>query len=130
MRPSDLFAFEVWLKGREDCRAVINHRTIGKARYSFLLDLEQGTLPFHLVRGRKLGPPQTSEALEHTCTYRGRPELRAGAHVRVGGAVGRIAGAAGGANFSVIFDDDAPRYAGAMLNVHPSEIETAKEPAP
>lgn len=120
-----LFAFEVWLKGHEHHPRVVNHRTLGKAKYAYLLDISDAFsdgLPFELVRGRKLGAPVQTDELKRTAELRGRPELTAGRRVKVAGALGYITGTASGCNFEVLFDEDS-RYKGASLNVHPSEIE-------
>lgn len=120
-----LFAFEVWLKGHENHPRVVHHRTLGKAKYAYLLDIGDAFpdgLPFELVRGRKLGAPVNTDKLRRVAEYRRRPELVAGARVRVGGALGYIADGNSSANFNVLFDEDS-EYRGACLNVHPSEIE-------
>lgn len=129
MSGADMFAFEVWLKGHEEHRSVVNHRTLGKAKYAYLLDISDAFpdgLPFELVRARKVGPPQTSAGLVRTAAYRGRPELVAGVRVRVEGELGRIADSNSSANFDVLFDEDS-RHCGAVLNVHPRDIEIVGE---
>lgn len=120
-----LFAFEIWLKGHEAHARVVHHRTLGKAKYAYLLDISDvfpDGLPFDLVRGRKLGAPVNTDKLRRVAEYRRRPELVAGARVRVGEALGYIVDSNSSANFNVLFDEDS-RYRGGTLNVHPSELE-------
>lgn len=122
-----LFAFEVWIKGHEHHPRVVHHRTLGKAKYAYLRDISDAFpdgLPFELVRGRKLGAPVHTDKLRRVAEYRRRPELVAGARVRVGDALGYIVDGNSSANFNVLFDDDS-RYQGGTLNVHPSEITLA-----
>jgi hypothetical protein len=75
------------------------------------------------MRARKIGHPVSDRMFLHTAESRGLPDLRCGQRVKVGTDIGRVAGANESANFSVIFDDDAPRYAGLTLSVHPQEME-------
>lgn len=125
MTAPPLFAFEVWLKGHEQHRRVVHHRTLGKAKYSYLLDVGDSFpdgLPWALVRGRKLGPPVQGERLTRVAEYRRRPDLTAGRRVKVGDALGYIVDGNSSANFNVLFDEDS-RYGGGCLNVHPADIE-------
>jgi hypothetical protein len=120
-----LYAFEVWFKGWEHERAVINHESLGKARaalWNRSRDCAPSNLRFVDVCGRKLGPPQDTETLRRVQEYRGRPDLTAGTRVQVENSrhgEGVIVDAGAGCNFLVHFDD------GSRLFAHPLEIESA-----
>ena len=108
-----VFAFACGINGREGS-TTINHRTAGKARYSYLLDLRDvySKLKFADIRVRKLGPPVTSEAFARCARYRGLPELRCGDRVELRegmrcGMRGVVVGHDDSANFDVLFDDDS-----------------------
>lgn len=118
-----LYAFEVWFKGWEHERAIVNHETLGKARSALWHrsgDMAPGGLRFVDVRGRKLGPPQDTTTLAYVQEYRGRPDLKAGTRVRITGGFareGRIVDGGAGCNFLVHCNDGARVYA------HSLEIE-------
>lgn len=121
-----VYAWECNVRG-EDWARIINHRTAGKARYEYLLDLRDAwpEASFADITVRKVGQAYTSEAHKRTAAYRGRPELTCGTmvEVRSGGqrALGVIVGHNDSANFDVLFDEDTC-FAGGIGNVHPSEI--------
>jgi len=110
----------------------VNHRTAGKARYQYLLDVRESWpyVTFADVVVRKLGPAHTSEAFQRTARYRGMPELRCGTRVMCGEARGVIVGHNDCANFDVLFDEDSPEFAGLTLNVHPMEMILSDQTEP
>lgn len=118
-----LHAFEVWFKGWEHERSIVNHESLGKARaevWRRSSDCVPSDLRFVDVRGRKLGPPHDTATLRHVQEYRGRPDLVAGTRVRVRGSThgdGRIVDAGAGCNFLVHHED------GARFFAHHLEIE-------
>ncbi len=119
-----IFAFEVGVKNRPNWGMVVNHKSRGKAKsyyYQGLLDAWPD-IPFTDLRCRKLGPPQTSLTFKFNAEYRGLPGVKCGDRVNVNGSKGTITGHNSSANFNVLFDDDAPMYAGMTLNVHPQEL--------
>ena len=122
---SAVFAFEVWEKSSPH-RRVINARTSGAARYDYYLDVLDcwPDVKYTDMRARKIGAPQTSEAFLRNARYRGMPDLRCGDAVTVDGMSGVVVGHNDSANFDVLFDEGT-RYAGAVLNVHPSELVRA-----
>ncbi|MGE3276743.1 MAG: hypothetical protein AB7O67_16650 [Vicinamibacterales bacterium] len=124
----DVFAFECSVAGWGDSGSVVNARSAGRAKSTYLSDLRDSypEIPYTLIRCRKLGAPRSSDEFLRTAEYRGMPGLRCGARVRVGEASGVVVGHNSSANFDVLFDDDAPRHAGLTLNVHPSEIVVAR----
>ena len=75
---------------------------------------------------RKLGPAHTSEAFIRNARYRGMPDLRCGEAVTVSGRAGFVVGHNSSANFDVLFTGGD--WAGAVLNVHPSELRRAPAP--
>jgi hypothetical protein len=126
---SDVFAFEVWEKSSPH-RRIVNARSSGAARYDYLLDVLDcwPDVKYTDMRARKLGPAHTSAAFLRTAKYRGMPDLRCGDPVRVNGMRGVVVDSNDSANFDVLFDEGTP-WAGASLNVHPSELVRLKEPA-
>lgn len=125
MTDATVFAFEVWAVDSPH-RRIINARSSGAARYDYLLDVLDcwPDAKFTDMRARKVGPPQTSEAFMRTAKYRGMPDLRCGESVTVNGRPGVIVGHNDSANFDVLFDRGTD-WAGAVLNVHPSELVRA-----
>ncbi len=123
---NEVQAFEVSVVGTNWTK-IINARTAGKAKYQYWLDVRDAwpDVPITAMRARKYnqGHPYTSPQFEHNARYRGLPDVKCGQRVRVGDAVGVIVGHNSSANFDVLFDDDAPKYAGQKLNVHPQEVE-------
>lgn len=123
---SEIFAFVVSVVGT-DWTKIVNARTSGKAKYQYWLDVTDAwpDVPITAMRARKYnsGRPYTSPEFERNAKYRGLPDVKCGQRVRVGGSEGVIVGHNSSANFDVLFDDDAPRYAGLRLNVHPQELE-------
>jgi hypothetical protein len=121
-----VFAFKVSVKGT-DWTKIINARTAGKAKYQYWLDVTDcwPDVPITAMRARKYnaGRPYTSPEFERNAKYRGMPEIKCGQRVKVGNSLGIIVGHNSSANFDVLFDDDAPKYGGQTLNVHPQEIE-------
>lgn len=102
---------------------IVNARSPGKAKYEVWLDISDAwpELPFTRMRVRKLGPPHSSEHFLRNAAYRGLPDVRCGQRVRVGNSMGTIVGHNRSANFDILFDEDAPRWAGMTLNVHPGD---------
>jgi len=125
VKANEIFAFEVWVKGYEEHPSVVNAATAGKAKYRQWLEVRDAwqDTPITAMRSRRIGAARSDQNFLHTARYRGLPDLRCGQRVRVGTDLGRVAGSNSSANFDVIFDDDAPRYAGLTLSVHPSELE-------
>ena len=127
---SAVFAFEVWPDGKEEWARTINARTRGKAKSEYHRDVsESWEIDYRQIRCRKIGKPVTSERFRHNAQYRGMPEVECGQRVKVGDAFGVIVGHNASANFNVLFDDDAPRYAGMTLNCHPQSVEILQQNA-
>lgn len=124
---NEVFAFEVSVKGT-DWKDIVNHRSASKARRAYHDRVTDPWPDVKLsdVKARKIGPPHTSEAFERNAKYRGMPDVKCGRRVKVGNATGVIVGHNGSANFNVLFDEDAARHAGEVLNVHPAEVELLK----
>ncbi|WP_103018152.1 hypothetical protein [Alicycliphilus denitrificans] len=120
-----VFSFEVWAVGSPH-RRIINARSSGAARYDYLLDVRDcwPDAKYTDMRARKIGPAHTSEAFLRTARYRGMPDLRCGEAVKVSGRSGVVVGHNDSANFDVLFDQGTD-WAGAVLNVHPSELRRA-----
>ena len=82
------------------------------------------TMPFSEVKARKLAGPVTTDTLRHVQTYRGRPDLVAGALVSKDGSLrGRVIGACSGACFNVLSAD------GQGWSVHPNDLTVVEESA-
>lgn len=128
---SAVFAFECHIKGHEDWSRVINARSRGSAKVEYWRDVSDAwpSIPFTSVRARKVGAPQTSAQFMRNAEYRGLPSMKCGDRVKVGESRGVVVGHNESANIVVLFDDDAPRYAGMKLSVHPQEmsVETDRE---
>ena len=121
---NEVYAFQVSVVGKPDWGQVINARSRGKAKSEYWHDLrESWDIPFTAVRAQKLGLPRTTPGFARTAEYRGKPDFHCGTRVVVGESHGVIVGSNASANFDVLFDDDAPKYAGLRLNVHPQGIE-------
>lgn len=122
---SDCFAFDVWVRSRPDFRRIVNARSAGKAKSSFLIDLQDAWPNYRYtdLRVKKIGGAHTSEQFRRNAAYRGMPDVECGQRVIVGDGRGVIVGHNSSANFDVLFDDDSPKYAGLTLNVHPGSIE-------
>lgn len=123
---SKVRAFEVSVTGT-DWTKVVNATSASKAKYLYWLEVTDAwpDVPITAMRSRKFGDgaPYTSPEFERNARYRGMPEVKCGQRVRVNGSCGVIVGHNSSANFDVLFDDDAPRYGGRQLNVHPQEVE-------
>jgi hypothetical protein len=119
----ELCAYEVSVKGT-DWTMVVNARSSGKAKSDYHRDVTDvwPDVQFTDMRCRKVGTPHTSEAFKRNAEYRGLPNIRCGQRVIVGKSHGVIVGHNASANLNVLFDDDAPRYAGMTLNCHPCEV--------
>jgi hypothetical protein len=118
---NEVFSFEVSVTGTNWTK-LINARSAGKAKADYWRDvLECWDVPFTAMRVRKIGRPESTEQFIRNAAYRGLPDVRCGDRVRVGTSLGTIVGHNSSANFDVLFDDDAPRFAGLRLNVHPSD---------
>ena len=118
-----VFAYKVSVKGT-DWTQIVNARTPGKAKSSYHRSVTDAwpDVPYTDLRCCKLGGPYTSERFRHNARYRGMPDLECGQRVEVNGNAGTIVGHNESANFEVLFDEDAPRYAGMTLNVHPQDV--------
>lgn len=127
--PGSVSAFEVHVVGRTTWRRVINARTAGQAKAEYFRDLHESwpSIPYTALRCRLVGPASSSEDFIRCAAYRGVPDARCGQRVVVGESRGVIVGHNGSANFEVLFDSDALRYAGLRLSVHPSECQKVKE---
>lgn len=125
MGNQDCYAFDVWVAQAPDFRATINHRTANKAKYEFLIGLQDYWPEYNYtdLRARKVGSPHTSHAFEHNAKYRGVPDIKCGQRVEVGQGRGVIISHNSAANFDVLFDEDSPQWAGQKLSVHPAEIK-------
>lgn len=121
---NEVFAFEVTVVGKSDWGMVINHRSAGKAKSAYLLELSDcwPDIPYTALRVRKVGKPRTSSDFRRIANYRGLPELRCGDRVSFGVARGVLVTHGGGANFGVLVDVDSPKYANRTVYVHPSEL--------
>jgi len=121
MKP--LRCFAVHITGR-DHETLVNARTAGQAKQEYIRILDDcfPALTFTDLRCRVVGKPHTSEAFQRNAQYRGMPQVQCGARVKVGDSCGTIVGHNSSANFDVLFDEDAPKYAGMRLNVHPNSI--------
>jgi len=119
---SQVFAFECSVKGT-DWRQIINHSSPGKAKYDYWLDVRESwpDVPFTAIRCRKIGAAHSSPDFIRNAAYRGLPDVRCGQRVRVDDSTGIIVSHNSSANFDVLFDKDAPKFAGLTLNVHPNE---------
>jgi hypothetical protein len=121
---NQVFAFKCSVAGT-NWSQLVNHRTAGKAKADYWRDVRESwpDIPYTAIRARKIGRPETTEAFIGNAIYRGLPDVRCGQRVRVGNSEGVIVGHNASANFDVLFDDDAPKYAGLVLNVHPDSCE-------
>jgi len=122
---SDVFAFEVWVASVPEFRDTINARSASKAKYQYLIRLQDCWPDYQYtdLRVRKVGPPVTPEAFQRNAKYRGIETAYCGQRVTVGNSRGVIVGHNSSANLDILFDDDAPKYAGETLNVHPSSVQ-------
>lgn len=114
-----------------DYRRIVNHRTAAGAKREAWRDLRDPCpdVRWTDLRVRVNGPAVTSPYFAHATNIRGLPNVKCGDRVRVGEAMGAIVGHNESANFDVLFDDDSPRYAGLVINVHPSSCVFVKEAA-
>jgi hypothetical protein len=117
-----IFAFECSVKDAPWGPTVINSTTAGKAKHEYFRDASDPwpDVRFIDIRVRKVGGPRTTEAFVRNAKYRGMPDVKCGQRVTVNGNFGWIVGHNSSANFDVLFDTG--KWAGATLNVHPSEI--------
>lgn len=118
-------AFKVWHKSKPEWAEVVNAASRGKAMVEkFNLCREVGwNVRFVDFRAVVVGGPVTSDGFRRCAAYRGLPGLECGQRVRVGESLGTVVGHNASANFKVVFDEDAPKYAGMELNVHPQGME-------
>lgn len=120
---NEVFAFEVNVKGT-DWQTVINAHTRGKAKAEYFRSVNEcWEVPFTSIRCRKIGAPLTSQGFERNAIYRGWEGVKCGARVKCGDAMGTLVGHNSSANFDVLFDEDAPRFAGMKCNVHPADCQ-------
>lgn len=118
------YAFEVWHVLKPEWARTINARSRGKAKSQYLRDIsESWDADYRDICCRKIGRPVTSERFRENAKYRGMPEVECGQRVKIGESCGVIVGHNASANFDVLFDDDAPKYAGLTLNCHPQSVE-------
>lgn len=119
-----VYAFACWHKCRDESKAdMVNATTRSKARYKYWLDIREPRPDVSImdIKVRKVGPAHSSAQFIHNAKYRGMPDVRCGQRVRTNGCEGVIVGHNSSANFDVLFQSG--KFAGATLNVHPSEIE-------
>lgn len=112
-------SFECGVKGTE-WKRVICHETRSKARYRYLLDLQDvyPELSFKDITVRHVGPPITDAEFERTAKYRGVPFAKVGMKVITEGREGVIVGKNSSANFDVLFTGG--KYKGGVYNCHPN----------
>ncbi|MFA5187113.1 MAG: hypothetical protein WC551_11575 [Patescibacteria group bacterium] len=124
----DVFAWEVSVEGT-DWRRVINARTRGQAKAIYYHDVREAypDILYTDIRCRKLGDPQTDTTFARVAIARGLPDIKCGQRVRVGESRGVIVGSNSSMNFDVLFDNNAPKYAGLRLNCHPDNIRFEEE---
>lgn len=75
------------------------------------------------VKVEARGEAHTSPEFERVAKMRGMNGVKCGQRVKAGQSLGYIVGFNSSANFDVLFDDDAPKYAGQRLNCHPHTLE-------
>jgi hypothetical protein len=124
-----IYAFECSVKDAPWGPTIINSTTAGKAKRQYHRDVSDPwpDVRFIDIRVRKVGAPQTSDAFIRNAKYRGMPDVKCGQRVKVSGNFGWIVGHNSSANFDVLFDSG--KWAGATLNVHPSEIALVEQAA-
>lgn len=110
---SKLRAFDVGVKGT-DWHTVIHHQTAGKAKYRYLLHVQDAWdgVSFKNLTCRAVGPCE-SLSVRRVAISRGLPFARIGMRIICDGHYGRIVGANDSSNFEVLFDD------GHCGNCHP-----------
>ena len=120
---SDVFAFEVSVVGTV-WTTVVNERTAGRAKSEYFRGLHEAwpSIPFTALRARKLGAPISSQEFRWCADRRG-VDFVCGQPVTVGSDTGVIVGHNASANFEVLFDAHAPRFANMRLSVHPHDIQ-------
>lgn len=103
----EIHGYEVWVRSKPDWARVVNAKSRGASKYDYWLDLTDAwpDVPFTEIRCRKVGGPQTSANFVRNAQYRGRPDLKCGSRVVVGGKPGVIVGHNSSANFVVCFGD-------------------------
>ena len=101
---------------------VINTVSAGKARYSYLLHLQDAgwVVNFFDIAVRSLGEPVQTPRLDRIARYRSRPELTAGTMVNAEGFVGAIVDADSSCNFQVLVTEGPRR--GSTIHCHPCGI--------
>jgi hypothetical protein len=117
-----IYAFEVWIPDAPwgDHRQVVNERSLGRAKARYWRDVHDSweSIPFTAVRGRKIGPPQSSREFLIGVGYRGIPDARCGDRVTWNGGAGVIADFGGGGAYLEVIAD-----AGWRGYVHPAECQ-------
>jgi hypothetical protein len=113
----DLRGYECSLDGEHWSPVCATSR--GKAKSSFLLDLDMDGFEFTDVRCRVTGPPATPSEFTRVAKGRGVPYARVGMAVEVGGQRGRIVGYNSSCNFDVLFEPES-RWGEQVLNCHPN----------
>jgi len=122
MTINPVYAFECWIPDAPwgDVREVINDRSLGAAKASYWRRVVDAwsDIPFTAVRGRKVGPPQSSLEFLIGVRYRGIPDVRCGDRVTWKTGAGVIVGFGGGGAWLQVLDD-----VGSVGYVHPAECE-------
>ena len=115
-----VYGFEVWCARWPENRITVNDFTLGRAKACIFADARDfwPGLKFTELRGRRLGAPVTTESLARCAEYRKRPDLVAGAMVRLqGGREAVVVDDCSGANLLVLLSN------GSHLSVHPCDLE-------
>lgn len=115
-----VYAYEVTVKHNTG-RVLLNARTAGHAKARFLNKISdvRPDIVFTAIRARRKGAPFSSPEFIRVAEKRGLPDVRCGAKVEVGGAIGIVVGHNSSMNFDVLFDGTSV-YGGQVLNVHPA----------
>ena len=116
-----VYGFEVWCVRWPTNRITVNDFTLGRAKARIFSDARDfwPDVKFTELRGRKLGVPVTTDALARCAEYRKRPDLIAGAVVRLHGVrEAVVVDSCSGACFLVLLAN------GSHLSVHPCDLET------
>lgn len=116
--------YEVWC---EDSGVVlINHTSLGRAKAQLFYEAQEFRpwVKFTDVKGRLHSrEPVTSDRLRRVMEYRSRPDLYAGAEVRLrGGREGVVVDADSGCCFAVLLEN------GTGVSVHPCDLESGPCP--
>jgi hypothetical protein len=114
-------AYEIGVKSRPEFGQTVYAITAGKAKYSYLLDVQDcwPDVQFKDLTCRSLGTCFSSgEDFKRTARKRGVEFAEIGMRVEVDGEPGVIVGKNDSANFDVLFT--GPKHRGNTLNCHPN----------